>query len=181
MCHAACNNFVGLLVARFFLGVTEAAVAPGFSMLTGMFYTRREQPFRHGIWFLGNAVASIIGGVISFAIGNTTTVLARWRLLFLIFGAITAFWSVVMFVLLPDSPASPVWLNTRQRTIAVARTADNRTGTVKNGGFQIKQMVEALKDPQAWLLALYIFSVNVSNGGLSAVRHQLSTYYYQFH
>ena len=32
MCHAACNNFAGLMVARFFLGVGEAAVAPGFSL-----------------------------------------------------------------------------------------------------------------------------------------------------
>jgi MFS family permease len=46
MCHGATYNYVGLMVARFFLGVTEAAVAPGFSLITGMFYKRREQPSR---------------------------------------------------------------------------------------------------------------------------------------
>lgn len=46
MCHSACHNFTGLMIARFFLGMFEAAVAPGFSLLTGMFYTRQEQPFR---------------------------------------------------------------------------------------------------------------------------------------
>jgi hypothetical protein len=35
------------MVARFFLGVGEAAVAPGFTLLTGMFYTRAEQPVRY--------------------------------------------------------------------------------------------------------------------------------------
>lgn len=46
MCHGACHDFRGLMVARFFLGVTESAVAPGFSLITGMFYKRQEQPSR---------------------------------------------------------------------------------------------------------------------------------------
>jgi MFS family permease len=47
MCHGATSNYTGLMFARFFLGVSEAAVAPGFSLLTGMFYKRREQPSRY--------------------------------------------------------------------------------------------------------------------------------------
>jgi len=170
MCHAACENFAGLMVARFFLGVTEAAVAPGFSLMTGMFYTRLEQPFRHGVWFLGNSLASIVGGVIAYGIGNTHTSLAPWRVLFLIFGAITAFWSVVMFVLLPDSPDSARYMTEKEKMIAVARVSENKTGSVKSGAFRKHQMLEALKDPQAWLLALYVFCVNLPNGGLTAVR-----------
>lgn len=46
MCHAACKGFSGLMAVRFFLGVGEAAVAPGFSLITGMFYKREEQPIR---------------------------------------------------------------------------------------------------------------------------------------
>lgn len=46
MTHGATKNYAGLVVARFFLGVAESAVAPGFSLLTGMFYKRKEQPSR---------------------------------------------------------------------------------------------------------------------------------------
>jgi len=46
MCHAATHNFSGMIAARFFLGVGEAALAPGFALITGMFYTRQEQPAR---------------------------------------------------------------------------------------------------------------------------------------
>lgn len=46
MCHAAAKNFAGIMAARFFLGVGEAAIAPGFSLITGMFYKREEQPAR---------------------------------------------------------------------------------------------------------------------------------------
>lgn len=47
MCHAATKDFAGLMCARFFLGVGEAAIAPGFTLLTGMFYKREEQPMRY--------------------------------------------------------------------------------------------------------------------------------------
>lgn len=47
MCHAATTNFTGLMCARFFLGVGEAAIAPGFTLLIGMFYKREEQPIRY--------------------------------------------------------------------------------------------------------------------------------------
>ena len=46
MCHAAAHNFGGLMAARFFLGVGEACIAPGFALVIGMFYTRDEQPSR---------------------------------------------------------------------------------------------------------------------------------------
>lgn len=47
MAHAATKDFSGLMAARFFLGVGEAGIAPGFSLITGMFYKREEQPVRY--------------------------------------------------------------------------------------------------------------------------------------
>lgn len=46
MCHAASKDFATLATARFFLGVAEAAVVPGFSLITGLFYKKEEQPIR---------------------------------------------------------------------------------------------------------------------------------------
>lgn len=166
MCHAACHDFASLMVARFFLGVTEAAVAPGFSLITGMWYQRKEQPLRHGIWFCGNSIASIIGGVASYGIGHLGGALAPWRYLFLIFGAVTAFWGVVMLILLPDNPSNAFWLTKHEKSVAVHRVLDNQTGII-NDEYKIHQVVEALKDPKTWLLLLYIFCVNLANGGLT--------------
>ncbi|KAM3566996.1 hypothetical protein ARSEF4850_000030 [Beauveria asiatica] len=39
-------SIAGLLANRFFLGVTEAAVAPGLGVLISMWYKRSEQPLR---------------------------------------------------------------------------------------------------------------------------------------
>lgn len=167
MCHAATNSFTGLMVARFFLGMTEASVAPGFSLLMGMFYKRKEQPFRHGLWFAGNSAAVLFGGVLAYAIGEVGASLAPWRLLFLVFGAITVFWSAVMLIILPDSIASARFLSQRQKEVAIARVETNNTGAISHK-FEFSQFFEALRDPFTWLIFLYAFAVNLPNGGLTA-------------
>ncbi|OJA17946.1 hypothetical protein AZE42_08558 [Rhizopogon vesiculosus] len=69
-CHAACKNFVGLVVVRFLLGVSEGSITAGFLILSSMFYTRREQTLRFGYWFLMNGVGRIISGFISFGVSH---------------------------------------------------------------------------------------------------------------
>ena len=78
-CHAATQSFTGLFIARFFLGAAEASISPGFSLITGMWYKRQEQPFRHGIWFFGNSVAVMFGSLLGYAIAHIRGSLAAWR------------------------------------------------------------------------------------------------------
>ncbi|KAL3433715.1 MFS general substrate transporter [Aspergillus tetrazonus] len=152
--HAACTNFGGLLTARFFLGVTEAAIAPGFSLITGMFYKTSEQPSRMALWFLGNAVANIVLSMIAYGIGTIDSKIASWKLLFINLGCVTAAWA---------------WfLKAHERKIAVHRTVENRTGVMDEGVFRANQMVDALTDPQAWLLVGYSLTQNIPNGGFSS-------------
>lgn len=68
----------GLIAVRFFLGFTEAAIAPGLSIVVSMWYKRSEQPFRHGIWFQGITVAGISGGLVAYGIGHIQTI-APWK------------------------------------------------------------------------------------------------------
>ncbi|KAJ5960749.1 uncharacterized protein N7479_007899 [Penicillium vulpinum] len=169
MCHAACSNWSGLMAARFFLGVGEAAIAPGFTLLTGMFYKREEQPLRQSAWYFGNFVAVLLGGLIAYGIGTiNTSVITHWKLLFLILGAITSTYGLVLFALLPDSPANAIFLKPNERAIAVRRTLQNKTGVMDMGVFKWSQALEALKDPQTWLLVLNSFASSLANGGLTS-------------
>ncbi|KAL4737311.1 major facilitator superfamily domain-containing protein [Aspergillus similis] len=168
MCHAACGSFAGLMVTRFFLGAFEAAIAPGFSLLTGKWYTRKEQPLRYGIWFAGSSLASLFGGVAAYGIGHIDGALVPWQYLFLIFGGITAFWGTVTLILFPDSPQNTLWLRKAQRRIAVHRVLDMSSRKVLGGGYKAYQVIEAFKDPMTWCLSLYSFSVNIANGGLTS-------------
>ncbi|KAL2830983.1 MFS general substrate transporter [Aspergillus pseudoustus] len=166
--HAWCKSFAGLLTARLFLGITEAAVAPGFSLITGMFYKTSEQPSRMALWFLGNAVANVVSGLIAYAIGRIDSHIASWKLLFIILGSVTIFYGIVLVFVLPDSPSKAWFLNDYEKKIALHRTLENRTGVMDEGEFKVSQMLDALTDPQAWLLVGYSLTQNIPNGGFSS-------------
>ncbi|RFU27511.1 hypothetical protein B7463_g8822, partial [Scytalidium lignicola] len=170
MCHAAVKGFAGLMTVRFFLGIGEAAIAPGFAMLTGMFYTRKEQPLRQAAWFLGNAIANVIGGVVAYGIGkiSISSGLEHWKLLFIILGSVTSAYSLILIAFLPDSPLNALFLTRKERMIAVQRTLSNKVGVMDEGRFLWNQAWLALRDPQTLFLVLYTFSINLCNGGLTS-------------
>jgi MFS family permease len=125
---------------------------------------------RQAAWFVGNSIANVIGGVIAYGIGHIhSTSLLSWQLIFLILGAITSGYAVLLFFFLPDSPANAVFLRKNERAIALHRTLENKTGVLDAGKFQKRQVWLALKDPQAWLLVVYTFCVNLCNGGVTTV------------
>lgn len=122
------------------------------------------------IWFSGNAVANILSGLIAHAIGEiNTSKLATWKLLFLILGAVTTFWGIVLLLLLPSSPSEARFLTPDERALCLQRTVANKTGILEKSEFKVPQMMAGLLDPQAWLLFLMMFTVSVANGGISAV------------
>lgn len=78
LCTAATQNAAGLQATRFFLGFMEAAVAPGFGIITSMWYKRSEQPLRMGAWFMGNVCSGLFGALLAYAIGHITGI-EPWR------------------------------------------------------------------------------------------------------
>ncbi|CAG9948560.1 unnamed protein product [Clonostachys rosea f. rosea IK726] len=161
-----CFNTSGLLANRFFLGVAEAAVAPGLSIIISMWYKRSEQPLRHGAWFLGNTVAGIFGGLFAYGIGHIQSIPA-WKAVFIIFGAITIAWGVILFKLLPDVPSKSWFLTEEERLEAIVRIKENMTG-IKSNKVQWYQCHEALLDIKLWLLVLIQLAYNIVNGGVQS-------------
>jgi ACS family allantoate permease-like MFS transporter len=72
------------------------------------------------------------------------------------------FVGVSFWWLLPDSPMDAKFLNDRERIIAIERLRDNKTG-IKNTHHKKEQVLEALRDPKVWMLALAIFFHNMTN------------------
>ncbi|KAL4806816.1 major facilitator superfamily domain-containing protein [Aspergillus unguis] len=169
MCHAATKNFAGLMTARFFLGVGEAVIGPGFGLCIGMFYKREEQPTRQAAWFLGNAISNLISGLIAYGIGNVDiTSITNWQLLFLVLGAITTFLGFFIFIIVPSKPQKAIFLTKTERAIALQRTIKNKTGVNDTGRWKWDQAWLTLRDPQTWLLFLYSVSTNLCNGGITS-------------
>lgn len=78
-CHGAVNSMASLTALRVLLGVFESSITPGLTLLTGIWYKRSEHAMRHGIWFAGNSLTGIFGGVMCYGIGHIKSSLAAWR------------------------------------------------------------------------------------------------------
>lgn len=169
MCHGAVQSFASLAVVRILLGAFEAAINPGTMLLFSMYYTRSEQPLRMGIWVGSAGAGYIIAGIASFGIGHIHASLLSWRLLFIIWGAVTFLWGILLWLTLPGAPMRAKFLTKEQRVLAVVRVKNNGTG-MENRHFKMNQFWEAMLDLKTWLLFLFALTSNSPNGGLSAVR-----------
>ncbi|CZR69521.1 related to DAL5-allantoate and ureidosuccinate permease [Phialocephala subalpina] len=149
----SCRTYQSALAVRFIMGIFEAAVTPGLTLMTGFWYTRREIPLRQCIWYSSLGWGGIVGSYISMGVSKLPANMKpeRWELIFFILGGATCLWSFVIFFLLSDSPANSFFLTERERLIAVKRVAGNETG-IKNKKFVPKQALVAFKDPKALLL-----------------------------
>ncbi|OBT91723.1 hypothetical protein VE01_10277 [Pseudogymnoascus verrucosus] len=160
-----CRTFSSALAVRFIMGVFEAAVTPGLTLMTGFWYTRQEIPLRQCIWYSALGWGGIIGSYISMGISKLPEDLTpeRWELIFFILGGATCLWAFVIYFLLPDTPSNARFFNERERLVAVKRVAGNETG-IKNKAFNTKQAIQAFADPKALLLFASVFAAAIPNG-----------------
>lgn len=84
MCTAAGHNFGTLSVLRILLGSFEAAINPGFTMITAMWYKPSEHALRHGIWYGGASIAYIFGGVLAYGFSHINSAVKSWQVRFMV-------------------------------------------------------------------------------------------------
>lgn len=166
MLQATARNFAELAVLRALSGAAEACADPSFMLITSMWYTRRQQPIRIGIWYTANGLGIAGGGLLGYGIGNIRGSLPSWKYEFLIIGALCAVWGVVLFFFLPDSPVTAKMLTPQQRRWAVERLRENQTG-VENKHLKAYQVREAFKDVKLYLFFILGVVGNIPNGGIS--------------
>ncbi|KAF3761701.1 hypothetical protein M406DRAFT_49661 [Cryphonectria parasitica EP155] len=164
--QAGATNFATLAVLRALSGAAEACSDPSFMLITSMWYTRRQQPVRIGLWYTANGFGIALGGLLGFGIGQIRGSLPSWKYEFIIIGSLCCAWGITLFLLLPDSPVTAPLLSVRERRIAVERLRENQTG-VENKQFKPYQLREALRDPKTYLFLLMGVLQNTPNGGIS--------------
>lgn len=173
---AGVQNYSGALAVRFFLGVFEAAVTPGFALFTSQWYTKKEQGTRIGIWFSFNGFAQIFGGLVAYGISigakRHGSAIASWRVVFLVTGLLTAAIGCIFLYFVPDSQLNARWLSKDDRRLAVERVRSNQQG-IGNKHFKMHQLKEALLDPLTWAFAFYALTSDIPNGGISNFFSQL--------
>ncbi|CZR42685.1 uncharacterized protein FPRO_09988 [Fusarium proliferatum ET1] len=150
-----------LLLQRFPLA--ESIQLAAFFIITNMWYTREEQPIRPMAWYGMRPIAIIVGSLFAYGIGHINSSIGLWRFPFIICGAISVVWVVILWFALPSNPASVWFLDERERIVALRRMEDAKTG-VESKKFKMDQAIEALLDPKVWLAGLSTGAGNILNG-----------------
>lgn len=160
-CGAAAFNYQTLLVSRVFLGIFEATIGPSLILISSQWYTKSEQAPRFSFWYLGVGLGQIFGGAISYAFQHITegTALAGWRIMFLSLGLVTVVIGISTLCALPDTPMKAKWLSDSEKVALLKHVSVNHTG-IENREFRCRQILEALCDPQMYLLTLSVLLVS---------------------
>ncbi|KAF4948880.1 hypothetical protein FSARC_13621, partial [Fusarium sarcochroum] len=163
---ASCQNFGGLLIVRFLLGIAEATITPGFMFLTSTWYTRDEMPTRVGIWFSGNAIGGLVASLLAFGVGHIDdTTVKPWRWMYIILGTTTFLWAIPLFFLLPDNISKATFLSPEERQIAAERVVSSGTGATESTHWKWDQVRECLADPKSWFIVGIELFTQIPNGG----------------
>ncbi|KAL2882797.1 hypothetical protein SGCOL_002009 [Colletotrichum sp. CLE4] len=166
MLQAAAPNFGALAALRAISGAAEACADPAFMIITSMWYTRREQPIKIGLWYTANGIGIALGGLLGYGIGNIKGALVSWKYEFIIVGTLCCAWGIVIAVFLPDNPITSNKLTNREKKIVVERLRENQTG-VENKTLKLYQVREAFTDYKLYFFFTIALLQAIVNGGTS--------------
>ncbi|RMZ79259.1 hypothetical protein DV737_g3531, partial [Chaetothyriales sp. CBS 132003] len=163
-CTAATHNYRGLLAARIFLGIFEAAIAPSLMLISTQWYTKSEQAPRFSFWYCGLGIGQIIGGIVSYAFQQVKhESFDGWRIMFVVLGIVTVVIGGTTALFLPDTPMSAHFLSNAEKAAILGHISSNQTG-VQNTHFKFGHVVEVLLDPQMYLMTLMTILISISSG-----------------
>ncbi|ETS84343.1 hypothetical protein PFICI_02368 [Pestalotiopsis fici W106-1] len=158
------KSFPAFVAMRVLLGVLEAPIAPGNFLVMGMWYTRKEQPLRSGLFYTG--MSSFITGPLGYVVGFITNEwFSPWRALFWVVGSITIAYAIILGILLPDNPVQSKFTTEKEKFIAIDRLRADQVG-VENKQWKWGQFWEAMLDIKTWILFILNVLINIPNGGL---------------
>ncbi|GJD03602.1 Major facilitator superfamily transporter [Colletotrichum higginsianum IMI 349063] len=164
-CGAAAHNYQTLLVSRVFLGIFEATIGPSLMLISSQWYTKSEQAPRFSFWYLGLGLGQILGGAISYGFQHIPphAALDGWRIMFVVLGCVTVAIGVATLLFVPDTPMKATWLSDTEKVALLRHVSVNQTG-IESRKFRPRQILEALMDPQMYLMTLAVVLLSVSSG-----------------
>ncbi|PPQ83496.1 hypothetical protein CVT25_006986 [Psilocybe cyanescens] len=168
LCMAAARNFMGLLIARFFLGAFEASVQASFILVVQFWYRRQEQGFRFAAWYSNVGWVNIFGSLIMFGLGHIQSgVLFTYQMVFLLLGAITFIIGIISFKIFPDNPVRSSFLTAEEKIMAVERIRANQQG-LETKKFKMRQVLEMFLDLKSWCWMLLMLATALPGSGIAA-------------
>lgn len=174
---AAVQNFQGMMVVRFAIGLAEAGFFPAVLYHMSFWYKPSEMPWRIALFYSVGQIASALSGLLAFAIGfmNGLGNLAGWRWLFLLEGLPAILLSVVALFGLPDYPQTARFLTPEERSFILRRLSDSAPSGDK-GHWDFHNLKLLFSDPTVYTFAIYWIGHGIGGFG---VGYALPTVIYQ--
>ncbi|KAI5290922.1 hypothetical protein KEM54_000023 [Ascosphaera aggregata] len=160
----------------------EACFDPAVMIIIGMWYTRKDQPIRIGLWYSANGVGIAVGEILGYGIGQMQGALASWKYEFLIMlviilqfiGHVECFFiheidlmiHFQWFSMRSLGDVTTPLLSERERILVVDHLRENQTG-VENKHFKWYQAKEAFLDYKLYMMFFVGLVSNIPNGGIS--------------
>lgn len=163
-CTAAVNNFSGLVAARFFLGVVEAAFLPGVVYYISLFYNRQQMTLRTAIFYSGSQIGNAVGPLIAIGVLNLEGKqgISGWRWLFIIEGVVTIFFAIIFAVILPHSLQTiRGFTELENQFLQYNYAKDIGQQDHKDEASAWKGLKLAVSDPKTWLLLATLWAVRI--------------------
>ncbi|KII85937.1 hypothetical protein PLICRDRAFT_165512 [Plicaturopsis crispa FD-325 SS-3] len=148
------KNYHGLLIARIFLGVTEAGLAPAVAYYVTLWYRKKDQARPFALYWSNATVAGAFGGLLAFAIEKMDGIggLRGWAWIFLLEGLMTVAFAVLAYWKLPDSPETAKFLTPAEKAHLLDVLRRDTTGEPFR--FEWRFVWETLRDPLSWTLCV---------------------------
>ncbi|KAG2132980.1 MFS general substrate transporter [Suillus clintonianus] len=111
------KSYQSLVVARAFLGLTEAGLFPGVNYYICLWYPRSERSKRIAIFFSAASVAVAFGGLLAYGIERMEGVggLHGWQWIFCLEGIVTVLVACFSFFYMEDYPETAKFLTEPER------------------------------------------------------------------
>ncbi|KAH6885643.1 major facilitator superfamily domain-containing protein [Coprinopsis sp. MPI-PUGE-AT-0042] len=183
-----CNTFEGLIIARVFLGLTEAGLFPGIAFYLSLWYRRQDVARRIAIFFSAATIAGAFGGLLAFGIAHMDGIggLQGWQWIFCLEGIVTVLVAIAAFFCMHDYPETATFLNAEERAIILHMLKEDTMGLDKT--FKMAYVWQAVGDYKTYLQAIIyigliipVYSISlftptiVRELGFSAANAQLLT------
>lgn len=122
MCTGFVTDYNGLLACRFFLGLCEGGLLGGMILYLSMFYRRHELLFRIGMFYCAAPLSGAFGGLLATGLARIHYAgYNRWPWIFIVEGAVTVAYGLVVIFFLPPTPSRARFLSESDREAAVDR------------------------------------------------------------
>ncbi|KAI5474744.1 hypothetical protein MNV49_002522 [Pseudohyphozyma bogoriensis] len=162
------TNFQTLVVARFFLGITESGLFPGIGFFLTMWYKRRESNFRISIFFSAATLSGAFGGLLAYGLSQMDGLggKAGWAWIFIIEGLITFVVACIAPFVMEDFPEQSKYLTPEEQKFVVQRLKADQ-GASGEAPFAWSHVWAAVCDWRVYVLMLIYIGVAVPFYSLS--------------